>query len=222
MLRLKLVVITCMALCMLGAVGVSSASAASVLPEFSPATGGTATSGEGTLSFESTKFTCKTSTDTFGPLSARLGTFKLDFTKCKSVGEECKGLAQTAELIELTGEYHLVALKTERKHFLILFLVPKVHIECASPVGTLLLLSGSFLGLIRPQGSSVRTFELDVLTEGAGGTLKQQLTKFTNNSGEEVTARLTASLDGGTEREAFDNSGIALLFTEKATELLES
>jgi hypothetical protein len=221
--RFKLVVFACMAVCMLGAVVVSSASAASVLPEFSPATGGTAASGEGTLQVENTKVTCKTSSDTFGQLSTRLGTFKLDFLTCKSVGEECKGLAQSAGLIELTGEYHLVALKTEPKHFLILFLVPKVHIECIDPINTLVLVSGDVLGLIKPQGgTSMRTFEIDVLTEGAGNTLKQQLTKFTNNTGEEITANLKGSVDGGTERESYENSGIALLFTNEPTELLES
>jgi hypothetical protein len=219
--RFKLVVFTCMAVCMLGAVVVSSASAASVLPEFSPETAGTATSGEGTLSLESTKVTCKASSDSFGA-GTKLGTFKLDFTSCKSLGEECKGLAQSAALIELTGEWHLVPLRHEPKHYLILFLVPKVHIECASPAGTLILVSGTVLGLIKPQGTSKRTFEIAVETEGAGATLKPKFSEWANNSGETTKPSLKGSIDGGVEREGFESSPSNLLFTNNPTELLES
>jgi hypothetical protein len=202
---------------------------ASALPEFSPTTGGSATSGEGTLSLESTKVTCKSDTAKLGAITAVDGTFAIDFKECKSVGEECKGLAQSAGIVELTGEWYLVSQKANRKSFDILFLLAAedsssaVHIECSSPAGTLILVWGGVLGSIEASPStSERTFKINVETEGAGSTLKQKIKEFGNNEGETVKPGLKGRVDGGTEREAFEASKEDLLSTEKPTKILET
>jgi hypothetical protein len=221
MQRVSSVVFVCMAVCATGAVVASSASAASALPLFSTATAGTATSGEVTLSFESTKTNCKKSNDTFGA-GQQLGTFRFHFEECRSLAEPCLGLAQALGSIEYTGEWHLVSLKAERTHYEIWLLIPLVHIECVLPTSTLLLVSGNILGLIKAQGTSERTFEIAIKTEGSGSTLKQALTEFGNDSGTAVAASLKGSIDGGTEKAWFENWESLLLFTEKSTKLLET
>lgn len=221
MRRLKVLVLACLAVGMLAAVMVEAASAASALPEFTTATAGTATTGEGTLALEGTKVTCKKGADTFGA-GKTSGTFTLGFKECKSAGKECKGLAQAAELIELTGEWHLVSQKANRKSYDIWFLLASsdgtsaVHIECASPVGTLILTWGNVLGSI--EAITERTFKINVETSGEA----QKITEFGNNSGASVTAGLKGKLDGGTERSAFEESKENLLFSNAATKISET
>jgi hypothetical protein len=178
-------------------------SKSTVLPEFAPATAATMTGGEGSFTMESTKIACKASTGKLGA-GNRSGTFAIDITGCKSIGEECKGLAQSAGLIEETGEWHLVSQKANRKAYDILLLFASedgssaIHIECASPVGTLYLLWGSLLGSIEASPStSERTFKINIETEGSGATLKQRISEFGNNSGEAVKAGMKGKLDEG-------------------------
>jgi hypothetical protein len=204
------------------------AGGASALPEYSTPTPATATSGEGAFSLESTKVTCKSDADTFGA-GKLTGTFKIAFKECKSLGEECKGLAQGGGIVEATGEWHLVSQKANRKSYDIWFLLASedgssaLHIECALPVGSLILIWGSLLGSIEPSpGTSERTLKINIETEGSGSGLKQKISEFGNNEGETVKAALKGTVDGGTVREGFESSKENLMFTEKATKILET
>jgi hypothetical protein len=222
--RYKVVVFAYVVACLLGVGIVSSASAASVLPEFSTSTPGTATLGESGLSVESTTVTCKAGSAKLGA-GARSGTYALELTSCKSVGKECKSLGQAAGTIVVKGEWHVTALLKFLRKFHLWALVGRteaeaVQVECASPVGTLILLWGNVLGSI--EETTERTFKVAFETEGSGATLKQKVTEFGNNEGVAVKASLKGKIDSGAEREAFVNSKEYPLFTEKSTKLLES
>jgi hypothetical protein len=224
--RLKMVLLACMAVCMLGVVAVASASAESALPLFTTPTSGTATSGEGKLLVEGKTVTCTSDADTFGA-GTRLGAFTIDIKNCTSKAKECHGLGQSAGLIELTGEYHLVSGLRNRKSYYIWFLlaaedgVNAVHIECASPVGTLLLLWGNILGSIAAVPStSTRTFKININTVDEG--LNQEITEFGNNNGAGVAASLKGKLDGGVERPVTVEWKEFLLFMSAPTTISET
>ena len=79
MRRFKVIGLAIMAVFMLGAITAASATAAStVLPEFSPATGGTGTGATGSLNLEGTKIECTSNTSSIGG-GTREGTFKITF-----------------------------------------------------------------------------------------------------------------------------------------------
>jgi hypothetical protein len=195
------------------------------LPEFSVAAKASGTSGELELSLEGAKITCKQSKDTLGA-GVQSGTFKFDIDQCKLFGEECRGLGQPAEMIEALGEWHLVSQKANRKSYALWLLFGAsdssvaLHFECA---GILYLLWGNLLGSIEPApGTSERTFQIKIETEGSGATLKQRVSAFGNNNDEAVKAELRGLSDDFAERAAFENSSVTLLFMEKATGIKES
>jgi hypothetical protein len=210
----------------MGAVGAANVYATSALPEFSHATAATGTTGliklttGGGAAINCSKGAIKLGAGT------KLGTFAIDAKECKSLSKPCLGLAQEPELIESTGEWHLVSLKTERKSYEIWFLLAStdgataVHIECLIPVGTLLLIWGNWLGLIEEK--SERTFKINIETEGSGVTLKQKFTEFGNNSGEAVTASLKEPLRLEGSSPLTVSVQEALLLTGTATRILET
>jgi hypothetical protein len=191
------------------------------LPEWSPESAGTAIAGHGTLTVEGQALTCGSAKGTFSE-GKSLGTFRVDFTTCGLLGQECKSLGQSAELIEVHGEWHLVHLKAEPTHSELLLLFgadnsDAIHIECAL-LSSLLLLSGSIVGSIAPV--TPHTFALQFETEGTGATLKQTTREFENNKGEIVKPELKGKANTGTERPAFLDQEEALIFMTVATTII--
>jgi hypothetical protein len=218
MRKLKLFGVAFAAVFVFGVITVASASATTALPEWSPPSVGTATTGVGTLNLEGATVTCKKSTSGFSA-GASLGTFKVDFTECTEKGEACTGLGQTTELIEVHGEWHLVRLLKSPLHYEILLLFgpdngSDIHFECVA-LGSLFLIWDGILGLIIQL--TPHTAELHFSTEGAGNTIKETNREYLNNAGENVTLELKGKINSGTERTAGITEEKALLFSETAT-----
>lgn len=214
----KLACLTLMAVPMASLTIVGSASAAStVLPLFKNAAVATATSGKKELTSEGVKISCESGVGTFGA-GTRLGTFTFDTKGCSVLEEPCRSLGQAvgSSLIEMTGEWHLVSLLSERKHYEILFLTAAtdnasaLHVECEA-LG-LVLLWGSILGLITKLSST--DYDIFIEKEGSGSAAKQKIREFGNNSGEVVTVTgLKMKLGTGTERSEAVSSVSNLLTT---------
>jgi hypothetical protein len=100
----------------------------------------------------------------------------------------------------MTGEWHLVPVLPGDVGIWLLLAssdgANALHIECASPVGTLFLVWGNLLG--SAQEISERT--------------------FANNSDEAVKTGLKGTLDGGTERPVLESSKEGSLTTESLTD----
>jgi hypothetical protein len=167
---------------------------------------------------EGASIKCASQVGTFGA-GTRLGTFVIDIKACSSLGETCQGLGQSAGLIEMPGEWHLVSLLSERKQYEVFFLLAAtsntmaLHVECES-VG-LLLLWGSFLGTItKLSGTNFDIFIEKTGKTGSGSTAKQAIIEFGNNSGTVVkVAGLKAKLGTSVERPMSVGSATSLLFT---------
>jgi hypothetical protein len=215
------------AICVLTAAAASANS--TVLPEFSTTSSSTGTGGEASLSLEGTTLSCENNRDETTATSKKLGTFRILFGGCKAGGKACHSLGQAAgsETEELTGEYHLVSLGSNRTHYLIWFLLGAstntgaLHLECESAAIGLLLLWGNFLGLIEEKSGT--TYKINIESVGGGATLKQAVVTYGNNSGEEITVlglrgRLTNT---GTERKGTEKTEALLAFATGTT-ILES
>jgi hypothetical protein len=201
-----LVLMAVFGLCLAAATASATEELPLLLP--SPVTG-TATAGAGSLELEGAELKCGKGASTLGAESDTLGTFKIKFEECKQTGKSCISLGQTAGsgIIETAGTFHLVRLKASKTHFLVWFLLSPednanaVHIECE--VAGLILLWGSFLGLILVK--SELTWELHIEREGAGATVKQKAgqTEFVNNNGETVKVTgLRGKIGTGVEKPA--------------------
>jgi hypothetical protein len=233
MRRLRIVGLVFFAVLALGVITAEAASAAStVLPEFSAEVAGHATSGTASLTLEATKITCPLAESLFGPLSKKLGTFKILFDQCVAGGESCHSLGQAlgSLTIEVTGEYHLVSRASDRTFYMLWLLLSAtdgtaaVHIECEALSVGLVLVWGNVLGHIVPVPStSELTFELIFQSEGGGKTIKQELQTYGNNNGTEITVQgLHGKLGTGTERNGGEEATKNLLHMLEDTSLLES
>jgi hypothetical protein len=230
MRRLKMAGLAGMAVCVLGVMTTSAASGAStILPEFTEAVEASGTSGKGSLVLEGVTIKCESATSKLSATTTKLGTFAILFNECKAFTKPCKSLGQAAasSVIEATGEYHLVSLLTERKHYEIWFLLAAtnntaaLHLECESAAVGLVLVWGNLLGLIEEKSN--RTFKLNVEREGEGASVKQKITGFGNNGGTETTAAgLKAKLGTGVEKPAGEESENNLIFTNAAASIKES
>jgi hypothetical protein len=208
------------------ATATSPASAAStVLPEFSRSASGAGTSGRGSLNMEGTIISCEAGTGVSSATSTKLGTFKLTITQCKSGGEACHSLGQAnSSTVEVTGEYHLVSLASDRTFYEIWSLLGSdsagaLHIECNSEAVGLILIWGNILGQIIETAN--HTFQGILKTEGGGKTIKQTINTYGNNTGTEITAEgLRGKLGTGTERKASISAEENLGHTEAS--ILES
>jgi hypothetical protein len=233
MRRLKIVGLAFFAVLALGVITAEAASAAStVLPEFSKEVAGHATSGTATLNFEATKVSCPLAESLFGALSKTLGTFKISFDQCAAGAESCHSLGQAlgSLTIEATGEYHLVSRASDRTFYMLWLLfaatdsTAALHIECEAPAVGLILFWGNVLGQIKaaPAGSE-ETFELIFKSEGGGKTVKQELNRYGNNSGTEITVQgIHGKLGTGVERNASLTAESNLLHMLAPTSLEES
>jgi hypothetical protein len=179
---------------------------------------------------EGTTLSCEAGTSQLSATSKKLGTFRILFGGCKGSGKPCRSLGQSAgsSTEEMTGEYHLVSLGSNRTHYLIWFLLSAsdntaaLHLECESAAIGLSLLWGNFLGLILTQPNNL-TIKIDIETEGGGATIKQKSTTFGNNSGTEITVEgLKGKLGTGTERKVGESWEETLIGFEKPTTILES
>jgi hypothetical protein len=174
-----------------------SAAAAEELPLLLPVPVTATGTGRGALlALEgATLFSCEKGSSAFGAESDTLGTFRIKIETCKEAGGPCISLGQTvgSGIIETAGTFHLVRLAGSKTHFLVWFLLSPednanaVHIECE--VAGLILVWGSFLGLILVR--SELTWALHVEREGGDATVKQRAgqTEFVNNEG--VTVHVT-------------------------------
>ena len=152
MQRLKMIRLAILATITLGATTTATATAGTTsLPEFSPETGATSTSGTGSLKLEGTLIPCASAAGTFGA-GPKLGTFVLTFTNCISGGKGCKSLGGTSGVIVVKGTWHLVSLWPWRTHYLLWLLISPsaqtepVHIECEAAVIGLVTVWGDLLG----------------------------------------------------------------------------
>jgi hypothetical protein len=202
---------------------------AKLLPEFSVKTNATGTSGKGSLNLEGTSISCEKGTSTIGATNKKEGTFRINFSGCKSGGKSCISLGQTAvgSTVETTGAYQVVSLASNRSRYEMLFNLAAadnteaLHLECESAAVGLVLVWGSFLGAIEEKSGT--TYKVIVETEGGGSTVKQKITTFGNNSGTEVkVGGLKGKLGSGTERKAGESSEENLLAMAAGTTLLES
>jgi hypothetical protein len=230
MRRFKIIGLVCMAVCALGVMTASAAFGQStILPEFSKVTTGSGTSGKGSLLLEGATISCESGTSKLSATSTKLGTFAIVFSGCKSVSKPCRSLGQAAGsgTIETTGEYHLVSLLTERKHYEVWFLLAAtdstaaLHLECEAAAVGLVLVWGNFLGLIEEKSN--RTFKLNVEREGEGASVKQKITGFGNNGGTETKAAgLKGKIGTGVEKPAGEESENNLVFMAEEVSIKES
>ena len=210
--RSEVFALTLVVLGMLTAVSAATASAVE-LPEFTVESASTSTSGKSTLSIGNTKISCAGSAGSSSPLSKKLSKFSFSLTTCKLGGEQCHSLGDAAGTILVTGEYHLVR-GTKAEEALLWILFVSVHFECLF-AETLITLRGNLLGALTPINLRSRIFHLvKSLFEG-----KQAITRFTNNEGAEVEAKLEGSLNGGEFKSATEQSEANSFTTEKETEI---
>ena len=222
--RLKVLILACLAVFMLGAVASAVASAAEKeLPRFTVPTAGTGESKKGELAVEGSSIKCEKATNSFGA-GEKLGTFTIRFLECKgpaTVGK-CWSLGDPKGEILVGGEWHLVqGEKIENKRPLIWLLFASadnseaIHLECEK-VLILTLIWGNLLLTITPAEKETEKFSLVVEREKE----EQKLRAYFNNEGKEVTAEgLKASVDGGTARSAGEQSLENSLTTTSKTEI---
>lgn len=200
MRQLKIFAVMLMAVFTLGAVAVSSASAAMALPELTNTNNGTISGGVGKFRGAATITCNKVSGSGTTAASLKLGTYTLDFKECEAFKEECHSLGATAGLIATGGEWHLVLDTLAGTDFrLIWFLVKNLHIECKF-LSSLVVVEGNVLCEIKELKEG--EFEINCDTEEEGK--KQHFREFENTAGEKVTTGigLESSLDEG----AFEKS----------------
>jgi hypothetical protein len=145
----------------------------------------------------------KETNGTVPSMNRSLGSFHTMVSNCSTtVGGtkiECNSLGDSAGMVLLSGEYHLVWDKKGtglELHLAILFLIKKLHLQCTSLV--LLLLEGEQLCLLLktpPISSSLVEFHCTI-PEGTKG--KQEDKAYFNDKEEEVPVKVTISLNGGT------------------------
>jgi len=189
MKQLKILGVALMSVFALGAIVASMASAAvSVLPEGKEETW-KGESGAGTLEVlkGASAIECKkdTSEGTF-EATKPLGSFHIDFKECSAAGglATCTGLGESTGVILSLGTFHLVFDKLGTGAELgvgILFLVEKVHFECA---GKLFNVTGEVLCLIKPFNEKVKHFEIVCKKGKEGGDPGE--TVYWNEEGKEV------------------------------------
>jgi hypothetical protein len=231
MRRLKLLVLSILAVFMLGAVASAVASAEVSLPLFTVKTGGTFTSKESTLFIEGQKIKCAKDKGTTTPTNERLGTFTVDFEECRgpatvggcwSLGDAVNTTTKLGTIL-VGGEYHLVRPVKSEASALIWFLLSKedkeevaapklkpVHIECEKTV-KLILIWGNLLCKIEPFHSNTTAFK--VVCESKEET--QELKEFEGNKEEIVKTGLKGTVDEGKEREAGETTAEELTAAEK-------
>jgi hypothetical protein len=226
MYRLKVLLLACLAVFMLGAIASAVASAEVSLPEFTVETNGSGTSSKGELALEGTSIKCESGKNTFKRISGnkRLGTFTITFETCKgpaTVGK-CWSLGDPKGTILVGGEWHLVrSTKGETEPLIWLLFASAdnkeaIHLECEK-VLELTLIWGNVLLTITPFKTKTKSFELSVKRSGE----KQEITRYENNEGKEVEAEgLKASVDGGATRSAGEESTKNPLTTEAETEII--
>jgi hypothetical protein len=236
--RLKLFLLSILAVFMLGAVASAVASAEVNLPLFTVETGAKFTSKKSTLFIEGQKITCEKDKGTTTATSKKLGTFTVDFEECKgpatvggcwSLGDEVN-TTKTLGTILLGGEYHLVRPPKSEASALIWFLLSKedkeeaaapklkpVHIECAKLV-KLILVWGNLLCKITPFGSLTAVYTVNCKPKGKEGEEdeKQELTEYENNAGTVVTGNhLVGTVDEGAEREVGEETEEEVTMTKE-------
>jgi len=182
------------AVCVVGVLVVSSASAA--LPQVLPETAGktAASTSTGTLTWETTagkKVSCEKVTGTSKEAGTTpLGEFHINFEKCTTtvagIKFVCTGLGDTSGNILSLGEYHFVydtlgASETNALGIAILFLVNTMHFECAGGI-TLIKVEGSELCLIT-EPHVAKTLHAFTCAETAGVPTDKV---YWNDSGTEV------------------------------------
>jgi hypothetical protein len=161
-------------------------------PEFSAEVTAEGTSATGTLETNAAivgKVLCATNTSQTASTSPKLGTFHIHFTKCfckktSALGggtATAESLGDSAGIILALGTYHLVRLGTE--HVGIWFLVGQFDIDCLYATEELLVIRGSFLGLILPILKTTKKY--DIVVEQTGG--KQAITEYENENGTKVS-----------------------------------
>jgi hypothetical protein len=193
--------------------GLASASAAG-LPRFTVETKFTGASGKSKLGLKGAEITCSSGSDEGTPTSKQAGSLTIGFKGCKLAGTECHSLGGTKEIVEISGIYALVKLKSEDAGLLI---SPKeVHIECPS-LSTLVLLRGELLGLVTPLNTKTTKYtDKENVKEG-----KQEYTEYENSTGASEKVLLEGSINGGEFKVATEEVAENTLTTASETELIE-
>jgi hypothetical protein len=205
--------VTILALCLIAAIAAAAAiaatsSAAMVLPVFS----GTSANPTGSSSITrlsikgGVSVSCEADSYSLAFTSSRhLGDATLTFTTCGQGGEECHNLGNTENVIQITGEWHLVLfVKGGVDGHYFLFLIPSfgVHIECPAAAVKLLVVTGSVLGSITQKTGSTTEFSVKVSSTATA----QEFSEFENEAGTAVKAKLETVQEGvGAAKESFAN-----------------
>lgn len=202
MQRVKVIGLVLMAVFMMSAVAATAASA-ETLPEFVKELEFEGTSGKGELGLTGANITCETS-NILGhkPENKKLGLFFVHFNKCKLGGKACNSLGDAKEIILVHIVWHLVRLlKAPNEHAGIWLLVLNVHIECEF-LKTLVLVQGNVLGLIEPVNTKTAKYTINLKAKEG----KQEFTKFVDDAGKEVEAKLEGSVNEGAFKSATETS----------------
>ena len=158
----RIIVLASLVVAVLGAATASLASGSMVLPGFLNAANAVLVSSKGALFIEggaSVKCEKDLGHTSFNAGSTNLGQFTLDCGNDTQGGEPCMSLGDISLTILLSGEFHLVLLEGSPMKWFILFLPREIHIECPKAAVKLLLVEGSFLGLIDAQsGARAKSF----------------------------------------------------------------
>jgi hypothetical protein len=194
----KVTSLVLMAVFMLSAVAAEAASA-ETLPEFTKELEFEGTTGKGELGLTGANVKCESS-NILGhkPENKKLGLMFMHFKGCSLGGKECHSLGDEANITLLHIVWHLVRLlKSPNEHAAIWLLVLNTHVECTF-LKTLVLLQGSLLGLIEPVNTKTAKYTINLnVKEG-----KQEFTKFVDDAGKEVEAKLEGSVNEGAFKSA--------------------
>ena len=188
--RAMLVVLGAAALCAV----VSVPAVAEVnLPEAIKETGFKVGAGKG--AFEAStieKISCKSTTGEGTPTNKRTGSFRLTFKECSAVPGKCSSSGEGSGELLVSGEYHLVRLKSGEVGIWYVLNGTPAKFECGADK---LELKGSFLSKITPVEAKTADFEAEIKKKSAKA---QTISEFENNSGEKVKVEgLKASVNGG-------------------------
>jgi hypothetical protein len=156
--------------------------------------------------------------------SGSLGPASLLFTKVKEpVGGKptCSTTGDSTGLVLIDdAEWHLVYILLDPLQVGILFLIPQFTITCGAVSEKV---KGSSIATVTPIGKEVGTTESFDSVSACLANLKPGVTKYWNDEGAEVTAKLEAELNGlGKFEEACENvAGEVLLFPTEMIEISE-
>jgi len=214
MQRIKVLSLALVAMLVLGAVAVASASAATeILPTptvAAPLTFTDAQVGEHTFeTLSGSTLKCKSGSSTGEFTTATLGTFTVSLNECKGpLGTTCTGTSDAAGVILTSGTVHYaLALLSESKTKVdaLVFLQEQFHFTCKlGVIEQLILMRGCFAAHATPIDSLVTETE-DTFKLITGQKGDPDLSSWIMPGGEELTCVLESSINGG----AFEGSGFA-------------